>query len=66
MLSIVVVILMVKPGKWHSRCPSLPGCVAIGLSRQDALKNIGLAIRGYFASLDVAIPPKLNLDISHA
>ena len=66
MLSIVVVILMVEPGHWHSRCPSLPGCVAIGLSRQDALRNIGLAIRGYFASLDVAIPPEMNLAISPA
>ena len=64
MMSIAVVIVMVELGHWHSRCPSLPGCGAIGQSRQDALRNIDLAIRGYLASLDVAFPPELNLAIS--
>ena len=51
MMGIAVVIVMVEPGRWRSRCPSLPGCEAIGPSRQDVLRNIDLAIRAYLASL---------------
>jgi len=63
MIGIAVVIAMVEPGHWHSRCPSLPGCEAIGTSKQDVLRNIDLAIRGYLAGLDVASAPELDLEI---
>jgi len=64
MMGIAVVIVMVEPGRWRSRCPSLPGCEAIGPSRQDVLRNIDLAIRAYLASLDVPFPLELDLSIS--
>ena len=63
-MRITVIIAMIEPGHWHSRCPSLPGCGAMGQSKQEALRNINLAIRGYLASLDVAFPLELNLAIS--
>ena len=62
-MCIAVVIVRVEPGHWHSRCPSLPGCEAIGPTKQGTLRNIDLAIRGYLASLDAIIPLELNLSI---
>ena len=63
MMGIAIVVVMVQPGHWHSRCPSLPGCEAIGPSRQGVLRNIDRAIRAYLASLNVAFPLELNLAI---
>jgi predicted RNase H-like HicB family nuclease len=34
-----------------AECPSLPGCVTQGKTREEALANIEEAIRGYIASL---------------
>ena len=64
MMGITVIIAMIEPGHWRSRCPSLPGCGACGQSREEVLRNIDLAIHGYMASLDVASPLELNLSIS--
>jgi predicted RNase H-like HicB family nuclease len=34
-----------------AECPSLPGCVSQGKTREEALANIEEAIKGYIASL---------------
>ena len=34
-----------------AECPSLPGCVSQGRTREEALANIEEAIKGYIASL---------------
>ena len=34
-----------------AECPSLPGCLSQGRTREEALANIEEAIRGYIASL---------------
>ncbi len=34
-----------------AECPTLPGCVSQGKTREEALANIEEAIRGYIASL---------------
>ena len=34
-----------------AECPSLPGCVSQGKTRQEAMENIQDAIRGYLESL---------------
>ena len=34
-----------------AECPSLPGCVSQGKTREEALANITEAIKGYIASL---------------
>jgi predicted RNase H-like HicB family nuclease len=62
-MRITVIIAMIEPGRWRSRCPSLPGCGAMGQSEQEALRSIDLAIRGYLASLDVPFPLELDLSI---
>jgi antitoxin HicB len=34
-----------------AECPSLPGCVSQGRTREEALANIEEAVKGYIASL---------------
>ena len=35
-----------EDGAWVVECPSIPGCVSQGATREDALENIRDAIRG--------------------
>jgi predicted RNase H-like HicB family nuclease len=35
-----------EDGAWVVECPSIPGCVSQGTSREEALENIRDAIRG--------------------
>jgi len=40
-----------EDGSWVAECPSLPGCISQGRTRQEAVTNIQEAIRGYIAAL---------------
>lgn len=40
-----------EDGYWVAECPSLPGCVSQGTTREDAVKNIKEAIEGYILAL---------------
>jgi len=41
-----------QDGYWVAECPSLPGCVSQGTSREDAIINIREAIQGYILALE--------------
>ena len=46
--------VIVHPGEdqyWVAECPSLPGCISQGHTREVALENIKEAIEGYIAAL---------------
>jgi len=47
-----VVIHPGEDGHWVAECPSLPGCVSQGRSREEAIVNIREAILGYVAALE--------------
>ncbi len=47
-----VLIYPGEDGFWVAECPSLPGCVSQGQSKQDAINNIREAIKGYIAVLE--------------
>jgi predicted RNase H-like HicB family nuclease len=47
-----IVIYPGEDGYWVVECPSLPGCVSQGKSKEDAVTNIQEAIRGYIATLE--------------
>jgi len=55
--------VIIYPGEdsyWVAECPSLPGCVSQGKTREEAIANIREAIRGYIAALDedrLPVPP---------
>ena len=40
-----------EDGYWVAECPSLPGCISQGTSREEAIVNIREAIEAYVESL---------------
>ena len=47
--------IMIEPdedGVFVAECPSLPGCISQGQTREAAIANIRDAIQGYIASLE--------------
>jgi predicted RNase H-like HicB family nuclease len=46
-----VVLYPGEDGYWVAECPSLPGCVSQGKTKQKALTNIREAIEGYVEAL---------------
>ena len=47
-----VVIFRGEDGYWVAECPSLPGCLSQGRTREDAIENIKQAMEGYVAALE--------------
>lgn len=47
-----VIIYPGEDGYWVAECPSLPGCVSQGKTKEDAVENIKEAISGYIAALE--------------
>lgn len=46
-----VVIYPGEDGYWVAECPSLPGCISQGQSREEAIRNVKEAIQAYIAAL---------------
>lgn len=47
--------VLVYPGEdgyWIVECPSLPGCISQGKTKEEAIANIKEAIKGYIAALE--------------
>lgn len=47
-----VIIYKGEDGYYVAECPSLPGCVNQGKSKEDAIINIKEAIEGYILALE--------------
>ena len=47
-----VIIYPGEDGYWVAECPSLPGCISQGETRELAIENIREAIKGYIAVLE--------------
>lgn len=44
---------------WVTECPSLPGCISQGKTKEEAIQNITKAIQGYIDALkedDLPVP----------
>lgn len=55
-----------EDGVFIVECPSLPGCISQGRTREEALENIQDAIKGYLESLrkhNEPIPPSIEEEI---
>jgi predicted RNase H-like HicB family nuclease len=55
-----VIIFPGENGYWVAECPSLPGCVSQGETKESALSNIREAIEGYILALradGLPVPP---------
>jgi predicted RNase H-like HicB family nuclease len=57
-------LVVIYPGEdkyWVAECPSLPGCISQGKTKEEAISNIREAIEGYVATLEednLHIPPE--------
>lgn len=54
-----VIIFRGEDNYWVAECPSLPGCLSQGKTKEEAIANIREAIRGYIAALEedkLAVP----------
>ncbi|HUU09616.1 MAG TPA: type II toxin-antitoxin system HicB family antitoxin [Phycisphaerae bacterium] len=61
-----VVIEQDEDGVFVATCPTLPGCVSQGKTRQEALANIRDAAAGYVASLrkhGEPVPPAISEEV---
>jgi predicted RNase H-like HicB family nuclease len=47
-----VVIYPGETGFYVAECPSLPGCISQGKTKEEAIDNIKEAIEGYVLALD--------------
>lgn len=46
-----VIVYSGEDGYFVAECPSLPGCISQGTTREEAIANIKEAIAGYIAAL---------------
>ncbi len=49
-----------EDGYWIAECPSLPGCISQGQTREEAIANIREAIEGFTKALEddgLDVPP---------
>jgi len=47
-----VIVYPGEDGYWVAECPSLPGCLSQGKTKEEAVVNIKEAICAYIAALD--------------
>jgi predicted RNase H-like HicB family nuclease len=56
--------VIIYPGEdqyYVAECPSLPGCISQGRTREEAISNMREAIEGYISSLEqdhIPVPPE--------
>ncbi|HYS54231.1 MAG TPA: type II toxin-antitoxin system HicB family antitoxin [Thermoanaerobaculia bacterium] len=56
-----IVISRGEDGQWVAECPSLPGCVTQGPTREEAIENARDAVEQYIAALEedqLPVPPE--------
>ena len=58
-MKVCVRIVQDDRGGYTARCPSLPGCMSHGDTRQEACKKLDEAIRGYVAAINNFVPERL-------
>ena len=46
-----VILYPGEDGYWVAECPTLPGCISQGISKEEAVVNIKEAIQGYILAL---------------
>lgn len=47
-----ILIFPGEDGFWLAKCPSLPGCISQGKTKDEAIENIKEAIREYITTLE--------------
>jgi len=56
-----VIIYRGEDDYWVAECPSLPGCISQGKTKEETILNVKEAIEGYIAALkedNIPVPPE--------
>jgi predicted RNase H-like HicB family nuclease len=56
-----VIIYRGEDNYWVAECPSLPGCISQGKTKEETILNIKEAIEGYIVALkegNIPVPPE--------
>ncbi len=56
-----VIVYPGEDGYWVTECPSLPGCISQGKTKDEAITNIREAIQAYVTTLEedhLPVPPE--------
>jgi predicted RNase H-like HicB family nuclease len=65
-MKVRVIIEQDEDGRFVATCPTLPGCVSEGDTRQEALVNVRDAVAGYVQSLrkhGEPVPPPISEEV---
>ena len=65
-MKLCIVITPDKPRGYTAMCPSLPGCVSRGRTREEAKRRLDEAIRGYIAAVSNFVPENLVQEVVEA
>jgi predicted RNase H-like HicB family nuclease len=52
-----------EQGGYTAACPSLPGCVTCGTTREEAETRLEEAIRGYIAAVSNFVPERVIREV---
>lgn len=61
-----VIVYPGEDGYWVAECPTLPGCISQGKTREVAVQNIREAVEGYIAALEEGGLSVLQAEIQEA
>jgi len=65
-MKVRVIVEQDEDGRFVATCPTLPGCISEGDTRESALANIRDAVAGYIASLKKhgePVPPPISEEV---
>ena len=65
-MKVCVQIIQNDDGNFTAVCPSLPGCLSRGTSREEAYSKLEDAIRGYLAAVGNFVPERVTHEIVEA
>ena len=63
-MKLTIRVLRNEEGGYTAVCPTLPGCVSRGSSREEAADRLDEAIRGYIAAVNNFVPEKLTHEVT--
>jgi predicted RNase H-like HicB family nuclease len=58
-MKLCIRIAQCEDGSYVASCPSLPGCVARGRTKQQAQESMSEALEGYLASVCDFVPERI-------
>ena len=59
-MALTIRMMRVPQGGFKAWCPALPGCYAMGVTREEARRQVHRAMKGYIDSIDVVLPRELG------